>query len=62
MGTEATWKITKLTMSSVPTNVQFLIDDIDQEWTYGEPFDFIHSRFMNFSVQNWKTYLTKIYK
>ncbi|KAJ4019588.1 hypothetical protein NW766_003326 [Fusarium irregulare] len=59
---EASWKIAKLTISSVPTNVQFLIDDIDQEWTYGEPFDFIHSRFMNFSVQNWKTYLTKIYE
>lgn len=45
----------------IPSNVQFLIDDIDQEWTYGEPFDFIHSRFMNFSIQDWKTYLTKIY-
>ncbi|KAF5669936.1 methyltransferase [Fusarium heterosporum] len=46
----------------VPPNVRFEIDDIDEEWTYSEPFDFIHSRFMNFSVQNWKSYLTKIYE
>ncbi|KAM0345007.1 hypothetical protein ACHAPU_006890 [Fusarium lateritium] len=48
--------------SFVPPNVRFEIDDIDEEWTYSEPFDFIHSRFMNFSVQNWKSYLTKIYE
>ncbi|RGP78304.1 hypothetical protein FLONG3_3619 [Fusarium longipes] len=47
---------------SVPANVQFEIDDIDEEWTYSEPFDFVHSRFMNFSVQNWKSYLAKIYE
>ena len=46
----------------MPRNVKFEIDDIDEEWTYEKPFDFIHSRFMNFSVQNWKTYLTKIYE
>ncbi|EKJ68620.1 hypothetical protein FPSE_11196 [Fusarium pseudograminearum CS3096] len=48
--------------SFVPANVQFELDDIDEDWTYSEPFDFIHSRFMNFSVQNWKSYLTKIYE
>ncbi|EWY82634.1 hypothetical protein H9Q69_011212 [Fusarium xylarioides] len=46
----------------VPPNVRFEIDDIDEEWTYSEPFDFIHSRFMNFSIQNWKSYFTKIYQ
>ncbi|KAJ4207056.1 hypothetical protein FSOLCH5_008751 [Fusarium solani] len=48
--------------SFVPPNVQFEIDDIDEEWTYSEPFDYIHSRFMNFSVQNWQSYLEKIFK
>ncbi|KAH7183509.1 S-adenosyl-L-methionine-dependent methyltransferase [Fusarium flagelliforme] len=45
----------------IPPNVQFVVDDIDQEWTYEKSFDFIHSRFMNFSIQSWKAYLTKIY-
>ncbi|KAF4960892.1 hypothetical protein FSARC_10323 [Fusarium sarcochroum] len=37
------------------------IDDIDDDWTYSQPFDYIHSRFMNFSVQNWHSYLEKIF-
>ncbi|KAM6513209.1 hypothetical protein FALCPG4_015668 [Fusarium falciforme] len=48
--------------SFVPPNVQFLIDDIDQEWEYSEPFDYIHSRMMNFCVQNWRVYLRQIYQ
>ncbi|KAF4345853.1 hypothetical protein FBEOM_180 [Fusarium beomiforme] len=38
--------------SSVPPNVKFEIDDIDEEWTYSLPFDYIHSRMMNVSVKN----------
>ncbi|KAH7137874.1 S-adenosyl-L-methionine-dependent methyltransferase [Dactylonectria macrodidyma] len=48
--------------SFVPLNVQFLIDDIDEEWNYSQPFDYIHSRLMNFSVQNWSDYLRKIFR
>ncbi|KAJ3549849.1 hypothetical protein NM208_g283 [Fusarium decemcellulare] len=48
-----------LYLSSVPPNVQFLIDDIDEDWNYSEPFDYIHSRMMNFSVTNWTDYLRK---
>ncbi|KAJ4215499.1 hypothetical protein NW757_014692, partial [Fusarium falciforme] len=47
--------------SFVPPNVRFLIDDIDQEWEYSELFDYIHSRMMNFCVQNWRVYLRQIY-
>ncbi|KAF4979791.1 hypothetical protein FZEAL_4065 [Fusarium zealandicum] len=49
-------------LSSVPPNVRFEIDDIDEEWTYAEPFDYIHSRFMNFSIQNWPGYMEQIFK
>ncbi|KAH7006964.1 S-adenosyl-L-methionine-dependent methyltransferase [Ilyonectria destructans] len=46
----------------VPPNVRFLIDDIDEDMDYSEPFDYIHSRMMNFSVQNWTDYLRKIFQ
>ncbi|KAH7132725.1 S-adenosyl-L-methionine-dependent methyltransferase [Dactylonectria macrodidyma] len=46
----------------IPPNVRFLIDDIDEDWDYSEPFDYIHSRMMNFSVQNWTDYLRKIFQ
>ncbi|KAI8717973.1 hypothetical protein NCS52_00874800 [Fusarium sp. LHS14.1] len=45
--------------SCVPPNVQFQIDDIDEEWTYSIPFDFVHSRMMNSSVRDWRVYLEK---
>ncbi|SPJ83519.1 related to methyltransferase [Fusarium torulosum] len=47
--------------SFVPHNVEFQIDDIDEEWHYSEPFSFIHSRMMNFSVQSWDNYLRQIF-
>ncbi|KAH6890278.1 S-adenosyl-L-methionine-dependent methyltransferase [Thelonectria olida] len=45
----------------VPPNVQFVIDDIDEDWNYSEPFDYIHSRMMNFSIHDWTEYLRKIF-
>ncbi|KAG7050626.1 TAM domain methyltransferase [Colletotrichum scovillei] len=48
-------------MASVPPNVRFEIDDVEEEWTYSEPFHYIHSRFMNASIANWKEYLKKCY-
>ncbi|OHF01203.1 TAM domain methyltransferase [Colletotrichum orchidophilum] len=41
----------------VPPNVKFEIDDIDQPWTFSEPFDYIHSRMMNSSIKDWKAYI-----
>ncbi|WKT53844.1 hypothetical protein QSH57_004428 [Fusarium oxysporum f. sp. vasinfectum] len=45
----------------VPANVEFQIDDIDEEWNYSAPFTYIHSRMMNMSIQNWEDYLRKIF-
>ena len=39
--------------SMVPPNVKFEIDDIEAEWTYNEPFDFIHARYLSASVEDW---------
>jgi hypothetical protein len=34
--------------------VTFQIDDIEEEWTFSHNFDYIHSRFMNSSIANWR--------
>ncbi|KAH7134652.1 S-adenosyl-L-methionine-dependent methyltransferase [Dactylonectria estremocensis] len=47
--------------SVVPPNVRFIIDDIDEEWNHSEPFDYIHSRMMNFSIKDWPTYFRNVY-
>ncbi|KAK1973061.1 S-adenosyl-L-methionine-dependent methyltransferase [Colletotrichum sublineola] len=46
---------------ATPPNVVFEVDDLEEEWTYSRPFDYIHSRFMTSSVSDWKVYLQKCY-
>ncbi|KAF6804246.1 hypothetical protein CSOJ01_10333 [Colletotrichum sojae] len=45
----------------VPANVRFENDDLEEEWTWSQPFDYIHSRMMNSSVEDWKTYAKKAF-
>ncbi|KAK1473699.1 hypothetical protein CABS01_04361 [Colletotrichum abscissum] len=44
--------------SSLPPNVDFEVDDIEEEWVFDEPFDYIHSRLMTSSIADWKDNLT----
>ncbi|KAI8299188.1 putative urea carboxylase [Colletotrichum sp. SAR11_59] len=39
----------------------FEIDDLDEEWTYSQPFDYIHTRGMNSCIADWKVFLTKVF-
>ncbi|KAK4186210.1 secondary metabolism regulator LAE1 [Podospora australis] len=48
--------------SFVPPNVSFQIDDWDDEWTYSQPFHYIHSRMNNSSVSDWKSFVRKAYE
>ncbi|KAH7253806.1 S-adenosyl-L-methionine-dependent methyltransferase [Fusarium redolens] len=48
-------------MADVPPNVNFVIDDIEDEWTYSQPFDYIHSRVMTSCIADWGDYLAKCF-
>ncbi|KAF4472468.1 hypothetical protein FALBO_629 [Fusarium albosuccineum] len=48
--------------SFVPPNVEFFIDDIEEPWSFSEPFDYVHSRMMTFSIKSWPEYAKKIYE
>ena len=37
----------------VPPNVKFEVDDCEEPWTFQEPFDFIHARYMAASIKDW---------
>ncbi|KAF3482146.1 uncharacterized protein GIQ15_04905 [Arthroderma uncinatum] len=37
----------------VPPNVQFEVDDVENDWAHGAPFDYIHCRFMASSIRDW---------
>ncbi|VTT74840.1 unnamed protein product [Fusarium fujikuroi] len=46
---------------SVPPNVNFVIDDIEDDWTFSQPFDYIHSRVMTSCIADWGDYLKKCF-
>ncbi|KAF3051989.1 hypothetical protein E8E11_010524 [Didymella keratinophila] len=46
----------------VPPNVAFEIDDVESPWPPREPFDFIHSRYMLGSIQDWPKLLRQSYE
>ncbi|KXH64785.1 hypothetical protein CSAL01_10544 [Colletotrichum salicis] len=45
----------------VPPNVRFEIDDIEEPWTFSQPFDYIHSRLMTACIGDWKQYIQKCF-
>ncbi|KAF5247810.1 hypothetical protein FAUST_594 [Fusarium austroamericanum] len=45
----------------VPPNVEFFIDDIEEPWTFSEPFDYVHSRMMTFSIKSWPELASNIF-
>ncbi len=38
---------------SVPPNVSFFVDDIEDEWTFSYKFDFVYARMLTASVADW---------
>lgn len=46
----------------VPPNVAFEIDDVESPWPPREAFDFIHSRYMLGSIQDWPKLLRQSYE
>lgn len=44
---------------STPPNVHFQIDDLEDEWTFSQPFDYIHVRAMSGSIKNWSAFLER---
>ena len=51
-----------LLVTRVPTNVNFEMDDIEQEWTHQAPFDYIHSRFLAGSISDWPKLIERCYQ
>jgi SAM-dependent methyltransferase len=52
--------------ANMPTNtapnVRFEVDDVEDEWTYQKPFDYIHSRYMAGSIKDWPKYVRQCFE
>ena len=46
----------------VPPNVEFVVDDIEDEWNYEHnPFDFIHARYLAGSIRDWPRLMSQAF-
>ncbi|KAK1636803.1 S-adenosyl-L-methionine-dependent methyltransferase [Colletotrichum phormii] len=45
----------------VPPNLKFEIDDLEEEWTWSRPFNYIHSRVMTGAIDDWDLHLRRCY-
>jgi trans-aconitate methyltransferase len=44
--------VTILTLFSIPPNCRFRIDDVEDEWVFNDPFDYIHGRALTTCFKN----------
>ncbi|KAI9888813.1 MAG: hypothetical protein M1814_006267 [Vezdaea aestivalis] len=47
--------------SFVPPNLQFLVDDAEETWTYNQKFDLVHARMMVGSIKDWPKFYKQAY-
>lgn len=46
----------------VPPNCRFEVDDAEDEWVFGDKFDFIHSRYMSGSISDFPRIFATCYE
>ena len=42
---------------SVPPNLTFYLDDLEDEWTFSTKFDFIYARMLTGSLRDWPKFM-----
>jgi len=47
---------------SIPPNVEFFIDDAEDDWNYHHPFDFINIRMMSGSIRDWPRLISQSFQ
>jgi hypothetical protein len=47
---------------SVPPNCSFEIDDLEKDWTWTKPFDFLFCRSLSTAFGDWGAVMKKAYK
>jgi SAM-dependent methyltransferase len=44
-----------------PSNVKFLVDDVELDWAEPEPYDYIHCKYMAGAIKDWPRLVQQIY-
>lgn len=48
--------------TSVPPNLSFIVDDATAEWTFGAPFDYIHTRAVSSGIKDWPPFMEQCFQ
>jgi hypothetical protein len=46
----------------VPSNVHFVVDDLEMPWRYDTPFDFVFGRYLLASIEDWPKLVGSAYE
>lgn len=46
----------------IPPNVEFVVDDIEDEWVQDSDFDFIHLRWVSITLKDNETLFRRIFE
>ena len=46
----------------MPPNVRFIIDDVEDEWDYPDPFDFVFGRMLVGSIGDWPKFISQSFR
>ena len=46
----------------VPPNCSFEVDDVESDWTFNHPFDFIHIRFLTVGMRDWSKFFHQAFQ
>lgn len=47
---------------SVPPNVSFYVDDLEEPWNYSQRFDLIYGRMLTGSLSDWPKFVKQSYE
>ena len=46
----------------LPPNCSFEIDDVESDWTFSRPFDFVHTRCLNVGMRDWSKFFRQAFQ
>jgi hypothetical protein len=46
---------------SIPPNLEFFVDDLESDWDFAHPFDFVYGRMLTGSIRDWPKLIGQAY-
>ena len=54
--------LTMIYLLSAPPNVEYFVDDVEADWTFVRPFDFVYMRLLGGSIRDWPRLMAQTFQ